>query len=168
MKRYFPFVSILLLAACSTPSQTTQTTISSTSSSQALEPEDSVVVVKMPIEFEQKDLLPQLLGSWGVQSMQRQTKLPLENLSNISLNLQSGGAFTANTNCGPLSGSYSVKGMSIKFNDVRSSWNNCGNTEQLNEMVRLLQKTVSMYTVEGNSMTLRDNSSNVIFRANRM
>jgi heat shock protein HslJ len=165
MKRSMPFLAmIFFLVSCSSPKETTITT---TNTNQALEPADSVVFVKVPLEFEQKDLLPQMLGNWSLQSMQRQTKLPLEALQNTTFSLNSGGTFSANTDCGTLSGNYSVKGVSIKFNNINSSLANCSNTDQLNEMVRLLQNTVSMYTVEGNEMTFRDNSSNIIFKARR-
>jgi heat shock protein HslJ len=165
MKRSMPFLAmIIFLGSCSSPKETTMTT---TSSSQALEPADSIVYVKAPLEFEQKDFLPQMLGNWSLNSMQRQTKLPLETLQNITFTLNTGGTFNANTGCGTLSGNYTVKGVSIKFNNINSSLANCSNTDQLNEMVRLLQNTVSMYTVDGNEMTFRDNSSNIIFQARK-
>lgn len=164
MKNYFFIMAILLFAACSTRKQTTQTTVIT---KEIKEPEDSIVYVKTPLEFEQKDQLPLLLGSWNLLSMQRQTKLPVESLSNYSLTLHSGGHFTSNTYCGTISGNYSVKGMSIKFNDVKIAWNSCNNNGQVNELIRLLQNTVSMYTVDNSSLTLQDNSSNVIFRAGK-
>jgi heat shock protein HslJ len=166
MKLYLPLAAALFLAACSPPKQST-TIVTRTSNQAMTEPADSVIFVKSEIEIEQKDKLPQILGGWTLVSMQRQTKLPLENLSDVTIKLNPGGQFTANTSCGTLNGQYTVKGMSIKFNNVSTTWNACNNSDQVNEMVRLLQNTVSMYTVEGNVMTWRDNSSNIVFQARR-
>ena len=162
--KYFCTLAVLVLAACTT---TKKTTLTSNGSNQALsEPADSIVYYKTTFEAEQKDYLPFMLGNWVVQTMQRQAKLPEETL-NISLQLNEDRTFVARTGCGDMKGTYTVKGVSIKFHHIDFNRSNCANSEQLDEMVRLLTYTVSMYTVNGNMLTLKDNSSNNIFRATR-
>ena len=166
MRNILPLITLAILVSCSAPKEST-TTYTTTSINQAMEPADSIVYYKTTIDFEQKDMLPQMLGDWSLASMQRQARLPLETLNSVSISLKPGGVIHANSSCGSFNGNYSVKGMSVKFSNLKSSWSNCSNTEQMNEMLRLLQNTVSMYTIEGNTMTFRDNSSNIVFTARK-
>lgn len=160
--KHFCTLAVLILAACTT---TKKTSLTSTSSNQAFEDvADSIVYYKTTFEADQKDYLHMMLGNWTIHSMQRQVKLPEETL-NIPLQLNADKTFVIKTTCGDMKGTFAVKGVSIKFNDV--SHINCANSEQLNEMIRLLTNTVSMYTVNGNMLSLKDNSSNNVFRASR-
>lgn len=164
MKSICTLAVLWIFAACSS---TRPTTMTSTGANQAMaEPADSIVYYKTTFDVEQKDYLPQMLGTWVVQTMQRQTKLPEETL-NVSFRLNEDKTYVIGTSCGEVKGTYSVKGVSIKFIDAAYNRNNCAGTEQLDEMVRLLTNTVSMYTVNGNMLFLKDNSSNNLFRITR-
>lgn len=171
MKKYLPLLAAAFFTACSSTKKATQpvvvTTTTTTTTTTAMDPADSVVFVNVPIQVDAKDNLPMMLGSWNLLTMQRQARLPEESLSNISLTIKSDGKFIASTDCGDVSGTYTVKGMSIKFFNVSPNWSSCNNAEQLKEMARLMENTVSMYTVGPHAMTLRDNSSNIIFKAKR-
>src|ERR1043165_932723 len=109
--------AVLLLAACTSTKKTTLVTTNSNQAYVTTKDADSIIYYKTSIEFEQKDYLAQMLGSWNVHTMQRQTKLPEEAL-NVSLQLNEDKTFVAKTTCGEMKGTYSVKGVSIKFNDA--------------------------------------------------
>ena len=121
---------------------------------------------KLTFEADQKDYLPQMLGNCVIHFMKRQARLPEETL-NITIQLNENKAFVANTACGDLTGHYSVKGMSIKFRDLRYNRDRCGSVEQLDEMERLLTQSVSLCTVNGNMLFQKDNSGNNVFRVTR-
>jgi heat shock protein HslJ len=118
-------------------------------------------------EARQKDYLNLLMGDWTVSTMQRQARLGIENLNNTSLKLNPDKTFAITSGCSHITGNYSVKGTSIKFNNAVSNNNGCTTTEQENELMRLLTNTVSAYTVSSNSLLLRDGSTNIVFKAGR-
>ena len=118
-------------------------------------------------EARQKDYLNLLMGDWTISTMQRQARLNSENLNNVALSLNADKTFRIATACSTISGTYSVKGTSIRFNTIVSASNGCGTTEQESELVRLLGQTVSAYTVNSNSLLLRDGTSNIVFRAEK-
>ena len=156
--------AVLLLAACSS---TRQTTVHSDGTYQAkTEAPNGISFAKMTFVADQKDYLPQLQGQWLIHTMQRQAQLPEETL-NLALRLHGDKTFVAATACGDISGTYSVKGVSIRFGDVRYDNTVCENKEKLDEMVRLLTQSVSLYTVNGNMLFLKDNSGNNVFRVTR-
>jgi hypothetical protein len=98
--------------------------------------------------------------------MQRQSMLPVESLSNISMRLNADRSFEAALSCGILNGTYSLKGTSIKF--FTNSSSDCNGNEQMTELIKLLTQTVSAYSVDNKTLLLRDGASNVIFRASKM
>jgi len=121
-------------------------------------------------EARQKDYLNLLMGDWTISTMQRQARLNSENLNNVTLRLNADKTFRIATACSTISGTYSVKGTSIRFNTIVSASNasnGCGTTKQESELVRLLGQTVSAYTVNSNSLLLRDGTSNIVFRAEK-
>ena len=164
MKSLCTLAVLCMAIACSTPRATT---FNHTSSHQALsEQADSTTYARLTFVADQKDYLPMMLGPWLVHTMRRQTTLPEETL-NLPLHLNGDQTFVASTSCGDIRGKYSVKGVSIRFLDVSYSPENCSNTAQFDEMVRLLTNTVSLYAVNGNMLFLKDNSGNNVFRATR-
>lgn len=159
-----PFLMVMMLVSCSTERKTT--TVVTETSGQA---KDDVIIEYYETDFEvrQKDYVSQLIGSWKINSMQRQARLPQEDLNDVSIALNADKTFTVSTACGDVKGDYVVKGTSIKFNNVQSAATNCANAEQVSELVRLLSNTVSAYTVADNSLWLRDGSTNIVFRAGK-
>jgi heat shock protein HslJ len=118
-------------------------------------------------EARQKNYLNLLMGDWTISTMQRQARLSVENLNNTSLKLNPDKTFRITSGCSNITGTYSVKGTSIKFNDIVANNNGCATTEQENELMRLLGHTVSAYTVSSNSLLLRDGSTNIVFKGGR-
>lgn len=161
---FLAIASSLTLIACS-PSRSTTTTQTTESENAALGG-DKIEYYETEYEVRQKDYLAQLAGEWTVNTMQRQSMLPVENLSDISIRLNSDKTFEAGLSCGTLTGTYSLKGTSIKF--LTDGNADCSNNEQMSELVKLLTQRVSAYTVENRSLLLRDGSSNIIFRASKV
>ena len=159
-----PFLMVILLVSCSTERKTT--TVVTETSGQA---KDDVIIEYYETDFEvrQKDYVNQLIGTWKINTMQRQARLPQEDLKGVSFTLNSDKTFSVSTACGDVKGDYVVKGTSIKFNNVTSATADCASAEQVNELVRLLSNTVSAYTVADNSLWLRDGSTNIVFRAGK-
>ena len=157
-------LAVLLLAACSPSRQTAMTSEGSYVAKQ--EPANGATYAKMTFVADQRDYFAQLQGEWLIHTMQRQAQLPEETL-NLALLLFEDRTFVAPSVCGEIRGKYSVKGVSIRFEDV--SWNSstCDKKEQIEEMIRLLTKNVSLYTVNGNMLFLKDNSGNNVFRVTR-
>lgn len=164
MKQVFALAVLFSMAACS---PTEPTTLVSTSNNQALKSKtDSVAYAQLTFVADQKNNMPMMLGSWLVHTMQRQSALPEESLY-IPLQLNEDQTFTVSTPCGEMKGTYTIKGVSIKFKDAGFNHSNCTSTEKLDEMVRLLTKSVSLYAYNGNMLFLKDNSGNNVFRATR-
>ena len=167
MKKFFVFISvtaILFLMSCSEPKEFM------TGRPRFIVRGDTTTKVEYfdtDFEARQKDYMNLLMGDWTISTMQRQARLNAENLTNTSLRLNADRTFKISSVCSNITGTYSVKGTSIKFNDVVANNNGCSVTEQENEMMRLLGHTVSAYTVSSNSLLLRDGSTNIVFRAGR-
>ena len=158
------FIVVILLASCAPQQKTTSARLVNTSSSFAM---DSVVYVETEFEARQYNDLALLAGSWNLDKMQRQQRLPEETLDNAKFYLANDGTFKITAACGYVNGNYTIKGRSIKFSNAAGEWFNCANMEQASELTRLLNNTVSAYTVTGNTLYLRDGSSNIVFTASR-
>lgn len=157
-------VVALLFASCAPQQKTTSARLVNTSSSFAM---DSVAYVETEFEARQFNDMALLLGNWNLDKMQRQQRLPEENLDNAKFTLNNDGSFRIILPCGYVGGNYTIKGRSIKFSNAAGEWFNCANMEQGSELTRLLNNTVSAYTVSANTLYLRDGSSNIVFSASR-
>lgn len=154
----------VFLAACTS---TRQTAITSDGTYQARQtPADGVEYAKFTFVADQKDFFTKLQGQWLIHTMQRQAQLPEETL-NLALHLYEDRTFVSPTACGDITGTYSVKGVSIRFGDVAYNSTACEQQEKIKEMIRLLKQNVSLYTVNGNMLFLKDNSGNNVFRITR-
>lgn len=122
---------------------------------------------EVEIGVNQKNYKEQLAGHWSIDTMHRQARAVPEALSNVTLNFDTDSTFSGNTGCNNVTGTFRLKGTSIKFLVVNSTKRACEHLEQEAALQRLLVQTVSAYTVEGNVLLLRDGSSNVVFRAHR-
>ena len=100
-------------------------------------------------------------------SLRRQAKVDEENLSGFYLQFYEDSTFNGNSGCNRISGRYSIKGSSIKFNNVSSTRMACERMEQEAAFMKLLEGTISAYTVSPTQLLLRDGSSNIVFTANR-
>src|SRR5258705_2885985 len=135
MKKLFvliPVAAILFLLSCSAPKEFM------TGRPRFIVRGDTTTKVEYfetDFEARQKNYLSLLMGDWTISTMQRQARLSAENLNNTSLKLNPDKTFRITSSCSNITGTYSVKGTSIKFNDVVANNNGCATTEQENELM---------------------------------
>lgn len=160
MKLLYLLTGIIFLA-CSPQKHTTAMRSTNTGFAK-----DSVEYYLTDIETRQKNYLTQLQKTWSLVSMQRQAKVAIENLNSHTLVFNQDMSFRLTTSCSTIIGDYEVKGTGIKFKNIASTKNaNCNNQNQEDELLRLLQDRVSAYTIENRNLLLRDNATNIVFRA---
>jgi heat shock protein HslJ len=128
---------------------------------------DSIEFYPENIGTSQKNYMEKLVGSWTVDTMHRQAKMEAETLSNVFLSFKEDNTFTGSGGCNRISGSFILKGTSIKFSNIISTKMACDRLEQEGAFLKLLQETVSAYTVDNNVLWLRDGASNIVFHASR-
>ncbi len=128
---------------------------------------DSVEYFEVDIIGRQKNYMDLLIGNWNIDTMHRQSKMEGEALSGIFLNFKADSSFNGNAGCNNISGKYILKGTSIKLSNIVSTKMACNKLEQENAFLRLLEETVSAYTVDKKQLLLRDGSTNIIFHASR-
>jgi len=158
----FPLVAFLIFCGLDSFSQS-----KAKASKEASLLEDSVVYYEVEIEGRQKNYKELLTGSWFIDTMRRQARAVPDVLNNVQINLNTDQTFTGKTGCADISGTYRLKGTSIKFMNISNAKTNCEPSEQERALQKLLTQTVSTYTVENDILLLRDGSSNVVFRAGR-
>jgi heat shock protein HslJ len=154
-----PFM-VLLAASCSgqkkNPSQRTPSIV-----------EDSVVFYETDYKTKQKSYFKELQGKWTIVSMRRQQKAELENLAGVTVEFRADTSFAGKAPCNNMGGKYTLKGTSIKFSNVYTTKMACGNLEQETAFLKLLQETVSAYSVTDQQLLLRDGAGNIVFEARK-
>jgi heat shock protein HslJ len=126
-----------------------------------------VQVVETDFEARQKSDLNKMIGMWKVTSMRRQQRAELEGLSNVYFELKPDLTFAGKGGCNNMSGKFSVKGSSIKFNSIATTKMACDNMNKEDAFLSLLENRVSEYTYKGDELLLRDGASNVVFECKR-
>jgi heat shock protein HslJ len=160
MKKLFPCICIsILIFACAPHRQITREVHQQVT--------DSIEYYETEFDIRQKNYMHLLIGEWRIDTMRRQARMDPEILSNVHMNFKSDSTFTGKASCNHISGKYTIKGTGIRFNNIISTKMACDQLEQEYEFLRLLQETVSAYTVTNNRLLLRDNSSNIIFTGRR-
>lgn len=120
-----------------------------------------------PIQTKQKSYLNQMAGMWTIHTMKRQARMDPENLNDYVFVIHPDSTFNVTTACGAHNGKFSLKGTSIKFNSINTKKENCDNQEQEEWFLKLLQNTVSRYSVADGTLYLRDGSSNIVFEGKK-
>jgi heat shock protein HslJ len=128
---------------------------------------DSIEFYEMDIATRQKSYMDLLTGTWDFKVMRKQAKMTPDQLHGITLTLNGDSTFTGQASCNKIWGKFSIKGTSIKFNNVASTKMACAKQEEENWLLQLMQNTVSNYTVTKSTLWLRDGSSNIVFEASR-
>jgi heat shock protein HslJ len=128
---------------------------------------DSIEFYEMDIATRQKSYMNLLEGTWSFKIMRKQAKMQPDQLQGVTLILNGDSTFTGQASCNKVWGKFSIKGTSIKFNDIASTKMTCNKQEEENWLLQLLQNTVSNYTVTKSTLWLRDGSSNIVFEANK-
>lgn len=128
---------------------------------------DSVVFYETDIATRQKSFMDLLVGTWTLTKMKKQSQMDADRLTGIVLTLNKDSSFTGQASCNKISGKFSIKGTSIKFNDIVSTKMSCNKQEEEKWILQLLQETVSNYSVTKPNLLLRDVSGNIVFEADR-
>ena len=128
---------------------------------------DSVVFYETDIATRQKSYMNLLVGSWTITTMKKQSKADTDHLNGVTLTLNKDSSFTGKASCNKIWGKFSIKGTSIKFNDIASTKMTCTKQDEENWLLQLLQETVSNYSVTRPVLLLRDGASNIVFEATR-
>jgi heat shock protein HslJ len=130
---------------------------------------DSIKIEYYDVEIgvNQKNYMEQLAGNWVIDTMHRQARAVPEALHSVTLSFDTDSTFSGSTGCNKVTGTFRLKGTSIKFLTIHSTKMACEQLDREAALQRLLTHTVSAYTVDGDVLLLRDGSSNVVFRAHR-
>lgn len=129
---------------------------------------DSVEYYETDFEIRQKNYKEKLIGKWDVKTMRRQQKADIENLSGIYIEVSADSVFTGNAGCNKMRGIYILKGTSIKFKNILSTKMACDKMEQEGWLLKLLENTVSAYSVDSEKLLLRDAASNIVFECDKV
>lgn len=129
---------------------------------------DSVVYYDENISVKQKSFKKTLEGKWEVVSLRRQQKAPLETLLNVFIVFSADSSFSGRAPCNTYGGVYVLKGSGIHFSQIVSTMIACDNLEQEKAFLNLLQYRVSAFTVNQDTLLLRDGASNIVFECRRL
>lgn len=99
--------------------------------------------------------------------MRRQPKVNAETLTNTFLTINEDSSFTGSSGCNRISGKFILKGTGIKFSNVAATKMACDKMEQESALLRLLQQSISKYSVAGDKLYFRDGVGNIILEARR-
>jgi heat shock protein HslJ len=128
---------------------------------------DSIEFYETDYATRQKSYMNLLVGTWSITTMKKQTGIDADHLTGVTFTLNKDSTFTGQASCNKIWGKFSIKGTSIKFNDIASTKTTCNKQEKENLFLNLMQDAVSNYTVTRPKLLLRDVSSNIVFEARR-
>lgn len=131
------------------------------------EPKDSIEFYETEFKVKQKSYKKEMEGKWTVATMRRQQKAELEQLSGVTIDFSVDSSFSGKAPCNRIGGVYTLKGTSIRFSRIFATRMACDKLEQESAFLKLLEGTVSAYTVEENKLLLRDGSGNIVFELKR-
>lgn len=115
-----------------------------------------------------KSFHKELAGTWNVVSMRRQQKAELEMLSGVTLQFDtSDSKFSGKAPCNRIFGNIQLNGYSIRFRNIGATKMACDRLEQETAFLNLLETRISTFTIEGDTLYLRDGISNVVFSCER-
>ena len=162
---YLFIVGLIGFASCTSQKKTGYSATSVDTNNALIK--DSIEYYETEFEVRQKNYGEWLIGSWQIDTMHRQVRLPGEVLSGVYLKFNTDSSFNGMAGCNHVSGKYILKGTSIRFSNIISTKMACDKLEQESAMLQLLENTVSAYTVDNKSLLLRDGASNIVFYASK-
>jgi heat shock protein HslJ len=128
---------------------------------------DSIEFYDTDYATRQKSYMNLLVGTWAITTMKKQTGIDADHVTGVTFTFNRDSTFTGQASCNKIWGKFSIKGTSIKFNDIASTKMACGKQEEENLFLKLMQETVINYTVTRPKLLLRDVSGNIVFEAVR-
>jgi heat shock protein HslJ len=132
-----------------------------------VETKDEVEYYEVEVTTNQKSYLNLLKGTWNFTSMRRQPRVEAESLTNASLTINGDSTFSGSTGCNTISGKFTLKGTGIRFGNLTSTKMACNNMDQETAFLKLIQQTISNYSVTNDSLLLRDVTGNIVFHAKK-
>jgi heat shock protein HslJ len=128
---------------------------------------DSVVYYETEIGFIMTDFSDKFKGKWNIRVMRRQARAVPDSLQESYIEFNEDTLFTAFVGCNKLSGKYIIKGPTIKFTILDTSFTACpGEIEQW--FIKLIQERVSYFGIDEKILYLRDQAYNIVFDCARM
>lgn len=128
-----------------------------------------IVIYDGPIRGEAVSFAKQLSGKWNVNVMHRQPKLDPEYLSGVTLEFDTlTHKFYGQAPCNKINGNFILNGFGIRFQNIASTRMSCDKLEQENYYLKLLNERISTYSIQGNTLLLRDGSANNVFECERI
>jgi heat shock protein HslJ len=124
---------------------------------------DSVEYYNAEIGTIQKSYKKELQGKWNITVMHRQQKAIPDKLTDVSITFNPDSTFTGKAPCNTFGGIYTLKGTSVRFSKIISTMMACPQMEQETELLKLLEQTVSAYSVSEKQLYLRDGAVNNVF-----
>jgi len=128
---------------------------------------DSAIWYDAEIGTRQKSYQKELQGNWNITVMHRQQKAVPEKLNDVWIGFGPDSAMAGKAPCNNFSGTYILKGTSIRFSKIITTKMACAALENEQEFLRLLEQTVSAYSVSEEKLLLRDGSSNIVFECEK-
>ena len=128
---------------------------------------DSTVWYDAEIGTRQKSYRKELQGNWLITIMRRQQKAIPEKMTGTTIGFGPDSTFNGKAPCNTMGGIYILKGTSIKFSKIISTKMACPEMEKEGEFLKLLQETVSAYSVSADKLLLRDGASNIVFECEK-
>lgn len=155
--RYFILVIFVLGMACSHSKKATK----------SKQPTDDQVE-EITVVVDQKNYYEQMIGTWQVVTMLKPLQAGTENLQNVTLEFSDGFKVSGKAPCNSISGTVTIKGVAIKFNEMAATRMACDKLPLENIYLKQLTDAVSTYTLNGDELLLRDGITNIIFRLKRV
>jgi heat shock protein HslJ len=128
---------------------------------------DSVEYYNAEIGTIQKSYKKELQGKWNITVMHRQQKAIADKLTGVSITFNPDSTFTGKAPCNTFSGIYTLKGTSVRFSKIVTTRMACPQMEQESIFLKLLEQTVSAYSVSEKQLLLRDGSVNNVFECTK-
>ena len=159
--RFFFIIFSAIIVSCS-PSQKPKVVVA-----QQDEILDSLKQYDPTVRAIHRSYEKELLGRWQVLSMKRQQKVPEESLKDVFVEFKPDSTFFGKAPCNGMNGNYSLKGTSIRFQDIIVTDMACEFIQTESVFLKLLIETVAAFTISGDSLLLRDAAGNIVFVGQR-
>jgi heat shock protein HslJ len=174
MKYYFPFLIIFLLSITNVHGQKKNKKKNERDrQSRIMEVygdslrTDSIVYYETEVGYIMPDLSQKFNGKWEIKVMRRQARAEPDSLDNSYLEFNEDTLFTAYVGCNKLSGTYIIKGPTIKFNVKNSALSQCdGEIEEW--FITLIEDRVSYFGVDEKVLYLKDVAFNIVFDCTKL
>ena len=127
---------------------------------------DSIVVYETEIGYVMPDHSEKFIGEWDISVMRRQARAIPDSLVQATFNFVSDTLFEAFVGCNKLSGTYIIKGPTIKFTVTSPVPDSC--TSDIEQwFIKLIQERVSYFGVDEKILYLKDVAYNIVFDCSR-